>query len=117
MDINTQTFIEQIKRRFTQFNIAYNIMESPLNKNASIDEMPFICDYMISIYLQNNALGHRDLYIYLNGENKELIAVETTGTTQSLLNTCKQLGMLYGIRFQRIEKVQGETDKYYFIFK
>ena len=84
--------------------------------NLHLKEL-FTCDYQISIWLQNNKLGHQDLYMYLNKEkNLSLVAVKTTHTTPKLLEICQQLGMLYGVPFKSIIKSESERDSFYFIF-
>lgn len=116
MDIRTKTFIEQIRARLRQFNIAHQVMESGYNQtNPHLDE-PFNCNYQICIYLQNNNLGHQDIYIYLNKDSFSLAAVRTSRTTPTLIDICKKLGMLYGVPFKSITKIAGESDAYYFIF-
>ena len=117
MDRKTATFIEQIKNRFNQFNIIHQVMEGYCNiDNLHLKEL-FTCDYQISIWLQNNKLGHQDLYMYLNKEkNLSLVAVKTTHTTPKLLEICQQLGMLYGVPFKSIIKSESERDSFYFIF-
>ena len=116
MDIRTKTFIDQIKARLKQFNIAHQVMESGYNQSNPHPDQPFNCNYQIGMYLQNNNLGHQDIYIYLNKENFSLMAVQTMHTTPTLINICKKLGMLYGVPFKNITKVVGEQDAYYFIF-
>ena len=117
MDKRTATFIEQVTNRFSQFNIVHQVMESDYkSSNTDMDE-PFACDYRISIWLQNNKLGHQDLYMYLNKEDDlSLVAVKTTHTTPKLLEICQQLGMLYGVPFKTIMKDKIGRDNYYFIF-
>ena len=117
MDRKTATFIEQIKNRFNQFNIIHQVMEGYCNiDNLHLKEL-FTCDYQISIWLQNNKLGHQDLHMYLNKEkNLSLVAVKTTHTTPKLLEICQQLGMLYVVPFKSIIKSESERDSFYFIF-
>lgn len=117
MDKRTATFIEQVTNRFSQFNIVHQVMESDYKSSNSDMDEPFACDYRISIWLQNNKLGHQDLYIYLNKEDDlSLVAVKTTHTTPKLLEICQQLGMLYGVPFKTIMKDNIGRDNYYFIF-
>lgn len=105
MDKRTATFIQQITNRFNQFNIVHQVMENDYNTSNSVLDEPFTCDYQISIWLQNNKLGHQDLYMYLNKENDlSLVAVKTTHTTPKLLEICQRLGMLYGVPFKTITK-------------
>lgn len=116
MDIRTKTFINQIRARLKQFNITHQVMEGGYNQPNPHPDQPFDCNYQICIYLQNNNLGHQDIYIYLNKDNFSLMAVQTTHTTLALINICKKLGMLYGVTFKNITKIAGEQDAYYFIF-
>lgn len=117
MDKRTATFIQQITNRFNQFNIVHQVMENDYNTSNSVLDEPFTCDYQISIWLQNNKLGHQDLYMYLNKENDlSLVAVKTTHTTPKLLEICQRLGMLYGVPFKTITKDKIGRDSYYFIF-
>ena len=60
MDKRTATFIQQITNRFNQFNIVHQVMENDYNTSNSVLDEPFTCDYQISIWLQNNKLGHQD---------------------------------------------------------
>ncbi|WP_270541554.1 hypothetical protein [Bacteroides zhangwenhongii] len=118
IDDKAKMFLEQIQRRLKQFNIPHQVMESKCDQSKSAVPMPFKCNYMIAMYLQNNNLGHQDTYIYLNaiGDTYSLVAVRTSRTTNTLINISNQLGMLYGVPFKRLEKVQGEVENYYFIF-
>ena len=117
MDRKTATFIEQIKNRFNQFNIIHQVMEGYCNMENPHLEGLFVCDYQISIWLQNYRLGHQDLYFYLiKEEDLSLVAVKTTHTTPKLLEICQQLGTIYGVPFKSIIKSKSERDCYYFIF-
>jgi len=118
IDSKAKMFLEQIQRRLKQFNISHQVMESKCDQSKSADSMPFKCNYMIIMYLQNNNLGHQDTYIYLNAvdDTYSLVAVRTSRTTETLINISRQLGMLYGVPFKRMERIQGEIDSYYFIF-
>ena len=91
-------------------------MEGNYNQSNSPIKEPFSCDYRISIYLQNNKLGHKDIHIYLNKDNFNLVAAMTTDTTPKLLEISQQLGMLYGIPFKKIIKNESYSSHYYFIF-
>ena len=116
MDKRTATFIQQITNRFNQFNIVHQVMENDYNTSNSVLDEPFTCDYQISIWLQNNKLGHQDLYMYLNKKDDlSLVAVKTTHTTPKLLEICQRLGMLYGVPFKTITKDKIGRDSYYFI--
>lgn len=115
MNYKTEAFFRQINRRFEQFNIVHQAMESGRDFSKP-NSQPFTWDYQVSIFLQNNKLGHRDIYVYLSGENKELVAVLTTHTTENLLETSKALGILYGVSYEKVENVPHENNAYYFIF-
>ena len=117
MDKRTATFIEQVTNRFSQFNIVHQVMENDYNTSNSVLDEPFTCNYQISIWLQNNKLGHQDLYMYLNKKDDlSFAAVKTTHTTPKLLEICQRLGMLYGVPFKTITKDKIGRDSYYFIF-
>ena len=84
MDKRTATFIQQITNRFNQFNIVHQVMENDYNTSNSVLDEPFTCDYQISIWLQNNKLGHQDLYMYLNKKDDlSLVAVDFTAFKES----------------------------------
>lgn len=76
---------------------------------------PFRYENQFTLLLQHNKLGHQDLFFYAKS-NGDLVAVCASHVTETLLRSCRNLGMFYGFGYSRIEKVPDERDTYYFIF-
>ena len=76
---------------------------------------PFRYDRQLILMLQHNKLGHKDLAFYSN-DNGDLVAVQASQVTETLLNSCEKLGKFYGFSYIRKEKVPNESDAYFFIF-
>ena len=76
---------------------------------------PFRYENQLMLMLQHNKLGHKDLVFYSNN-NGDLVAVQATHVTETLLKSCDRLGMFYGFSYRRVEKVPHESEAYYFIF-
>lgn len=76
---------------------------------------PFRFEHSFTLMLQHNKLGHKDLVFY-SQSNGDLVAVQAFDATETLLKSCRNLGMFYGFSYKRIEAVPLEKDTYYFIF-
>lgn len=113
MDSKTTFLLEQIEKNCNRFNIPISPIESEIK---TPNDLPFICSYMISLYIQSGNIGHQDLYVFLNGNDYKLVAVQVTHTTPTLLNTVNKLGQFYGVTYSKIEKVPFEKDCYYIYF-
>lgn len=76
---------------------------------------PFRFEKQFMLMLQHNSLGHQDLVFY-SKNNGALVAVMASHVTETLLRSCRNLGMFYGFSYSRIEEVPHERDTFYFIF-
>lgn len=79
----------------------------------------FRYNHQATLMLQNNKLGHQDLYIYSIVENgvDKVVAVMATNVTNTLLQSCQKFGnKFYGFPYRTIEEVPMMTDCYYFLF-
>ncbi len=76
---------------------------------------PFRFENSLMLMLQHNKLGHKDLTFYSNS-NGDLVAVEASDATETLLNSCSRLGQFYGFPYKKVEKNPHESRSYFFYF-
>lgn len=113
MDTRTVFLLEQIKKNCNRFNVSITSTEGEIDIP---NDLPFTSTYMVSLYLNSAKIGHRDLYVFLNGDNYDLVAVHVMQATPTLLNIIRKLGQFYGVTYSKIEKLLGENESYCIYF-